>query len=458
MEYTSGIYKIENKLNGKVYIGRSVNPAFRFYKHKQDIKNGEHGNQHLTNAVNKDGIDNFDFEVIEWLPDRLLGEREEYWIHAYDAANRDYGYNKATNSTAPMLGQPGAIWTQEAKDKASKNARKAWNKKSKYVWKFIDPLGEAVTTNNLNELCDTCDLSHGSMARVHRGEYSNHQGWRKYSKELEGKVYSPLKYKFIDPEGAVVEVEDFVVLAEQIGTSPAFLGCLYHSKKGVNSTKGWRRYSEELVGKKWDPKEPGKSRSRNLKKTWEKNSTYEWELLDPEGKKHTTNSLNRFCEEHKLPRGNLYTTLSGGREYCHGWRKYSKELEGVPFKLPEYKFLDPDGNVVVVGSFAELGRRIGAAETSIHALYRGKNNSQVVKDGWRRYSEAEVGKKYNMADKFKAKYCIKAKLISPTGEVVDVEGVDGFCKKNKLNAARIHRLIKKQQDEYLGWTRFEETK
>ena len=37
-----GIYKIENKVNGKVYIGQSVNIESRWKGHKSNLRNNKH--------------------------------------------------------------------------------------------------------------------------------------------------------------------------------------------------------------------------------------------------------------------------------------------------------------------------------------------------------------------------------------------------------------------------------
>lgn len=61
MKY-QGIYKIRNLLNGKVYIGQSVDLQNRFRCHKHDYKKL---NYYLYRAIRKYGIDSFEFNVIE---------------------------------------------------------------------------------------------------------------------------------------------------------------------------------------------------------------------------------------------------------------------------------------------------------------------------------------------------------------------------------------------------------
>jgi group I intron endonuclease len=64
-----GIYKICNKINGKYYIGSSINikdsPNSRWSRHVADLNKNRHHNDHLQRAWNKYGKDNFEFSIIQ---------------------------------------------------------------------------------------------------------------------------------------------------------------------------------------------------------------------------------------------------------------------------------------------------------------------------------------------------------------------------------------------------------
>lgn len=84
-----GIYKITNMVNGKCYIGKSLDVEKRIYQHKNNINS----RPYLQNAISKYGIDNFTFEVIEDnLSKTEYGDREIYWIKYYNSMSPN-GYN-----------------------------------------------------------------------------------------------------------------------------------------------------------------------------------------------------------------------------------------------------------------------------------------------------------------------------------------------------------------------------
>lgn len=63
------IYRIVNKINGKYYIGSSINLAKSVKQHKKELKLGIHCNVHLQNSYNKNGgVKAFDYEIIDSMP------------------------------------------------------------------------------------------------------------------------------------------------------------------------------------------------------------------------------------------------------------------------------------------------------------------------------------------------------------------------------------------------------
>lgn len=87
----TGIYKITNLINNRIYIGQSTNIQSRWEEHKFYSSN-EH--TALQAAFKKYGVSNFSFEVIEECSKEQLDEREIYWIKFYDSYNNGYNLTK----------------------------------------------------------------------------------------------------------------------------------------------------------------------------------------------------------------------------------------------------------------------------------------------------------------------------------------------------------------------------
>ncbi len=87
----SGIYKITNQINGKAYIGLSVDIKKRIKQHK-DIENNS-TNKNLYWAFKEYGIENFSFEIIKECEPSKLGYWERKLIEEHDTFKS--GYNSS---------------------------------------------------------------------------------------------------------------------------------------------------------------------------------------------------------------------------------------------------------------------------------------------------------------------------------------------------------------------------
>lgn len=89
----TGIYKITNKTNNKVYIGSAIDIKKRWRDHKWHLKENKHHNSHLQASYNKHGLNEFEFTIeVECSIGDLLNE-EKRIIKLYNAYNNKCGYN-----------------------------------------------------------------------------------------------------------------------------------------------------------------------------------------------------------------------------------------------------------------------------------------------------------------------------------------------------------------------------
>lgn len=80
------IYLIENKINGKKYIGKTYSSIEKRWK--EHIKDRIRFDRPLYRAMNKYGIENFSIQELEYCEN--LEEREIYWISFYDSYHNGY--------------------------------------------------------------------------------------------------------------------------------------------------------------------------------------------------------------------------------------------------------------------------------------------------------------------------------------------------------------------------------
>lgn len=86
------IYKIENLVNGKKYIGKTVfSVEKRWREHINSLYQKHSFNYPIYRAIRKYGIRNFKIETLEEVDNSLLNNREKYWISYFDTFK--HGYN-----------------------------------------------------------------------------------------------------------------------------------------------------------------------------------------------------------------------------------------------------------------------------------------------------------------------------------------------------------------------------
>lgn len=90
----TGVYRIVNLVNSKVYIG-STAQSFkkRGVQHYSDLVRGVHKNSYLKHSWNKYGEKNFKFEIVEFCDSQDTLTREQYWLDFTKSYDKTVGYN-----------------------------------------------------------------------------------------------------------------------------------------------------------------------------------------------------------------------------------------------------------------------------------------------------------------------------------------------------------------------------
>lgn len=92
-----GIYKYQNKINKKCYIGQSIDIIQRQYAHKSSAYNekAKDYNSQFHIAIRKYGLENFDFEIVAELEaneysKEVLDKLEKFFIKYYNSYHNGY--------------------------------------------------------------------------------------------------------------------------------------------------------------------------------------------------------------------------------------------------------------------------------------------------------------------------------------------------------------------------------
>jgi group I intron endonuclease len=115
------IYCIENKLDGKKYVGKTTKTIEKRFK--QHIKISESDTrQHLHNAIRKYKQENFECYLLEDVSyKKLLSEREMYWIKELNTKNTGY------NETDGGDGSFGRQVSEDTRKKHSEQIKKYYS-------------------------------------------------------------------------------------------------------------------------------------------------------------------------------------------------------------------------------------------------------------------------------------------------------------------------------------------
>lgn len=96
-------YKLENKVNGSVYIGITEDPESRFANHVWCCRNGDE--RLLYRAMRKYGMNNFEFEIIAQTPvHEYKWELENILVLQYESHVLGYNMNKGGTDASHLVG------------------------------------------------------------------------------------------------------------------------------------------------------------------------------------------------------------------------------------------------------------------------------------------------------------------------------------------------------------------
>jgi hypothetical protein len=90
MERICFIYKIQNKITGKCYVGSTLDKKSRWLDHKKRLIGNNHHSLKLQRAWNKYGLDNFSFDGIAECFESQRSIKEAFWMAQLDSVVNGY--------------------------------------------------------------------------------------------------------------------------------------------------------------------------------------------------------------------------------------------------------------------------------------------------------------------------------------------------------------------------------
>ncbi len=99
----SGIYQIQSKFNGKIYVGSALNLQTRKRIHLSDLKLRKHHSVYLQRHFNKYGKVDLQFSILEFCEKERLIEREQFYL---DTFTPEFNICKIANSCLGVIHSP----------------------------------------------------------------------------------------------------------------------------------------------------------------------------------------------------------------------------------------------------------------------------------------------------------------------------------------------------------------
>lgn len=149
-----GIYIIENIVDNKKYVGKTINYTRRVYLHTHYLMSHKHTNLYLQASWDKYGSDNFKFymvcDITDWSKDKSrseiderLNELEKKFIHQLKSSDCRFGYNLSEGGDgATLFGERNPMYGKHHTEQTKQKIRLSSNNKGENNGRYGKPVSE----------------------------------------------------------------------------------------------------------------------------------------------------------------------------------------------------------------------------------------------------------------------------------------------------------------------------
>ena len=152
---------IQNKIDNKIYIGRCLDFHKRTIGHKSELRNNIHHSFILQRAVNKHGIENFEFLMLEKCKPEECRDKEQFWINLLNPE-----YNLVKNSRGGFYGKRSIETIEKLRESKRKVDVYQFDLKGNFITKYRS-ISDAARAINKNEACHIGDVCRGKRNRAY---------------------------------------------------------------------------------------------------------------------------------------------------------------------------------------------------------------------------------------------------------------------------------------------------
>lgn len=203
----SGVYKIYNKLNGRIYIGSAKTFKTRISDHIKSLRANKHSNKFLQADFNKCGEEAFAFEILEIIEgdkkSRTRREKElieKYWDRCKDCYNIQKDpdsidrscFSKTPEETKKLISENSkAMWANLSEKERKQRVKNATASRTKETYEKVSKAligikrsAEAIEKNRQKSL----GKKHGSHTEEAKQKMALNRKNRKEIKVIQGET------------------------------------------------------------------------------------------------------------------------------------------------------------------------------------------------------------------------------------------------------------------------------